>query len=132
MDLKILEIASDTENNKNIKNYTHAAKSKNPLCGDEIQIKLVIEDEKIVDFGYQGKSCVYCQATASLLSKKLINSKKNKINELCDYAKFFFSTNQESIEKKCAFLSKLFNKKNISRKECILLPFNALKKSISK
>ena len=132
MDLKILEIASDTENNKNVKNYTHAAKSKNPLCGDEIQIKLVIEDEKIVDFGYQGKSCVYCQATASLLSKKLINSKKNKINELCDYAKSFFSKKQESIEKKWSFLGKLFDKKNISRKECILLPFNALKKSISK
>ena len=132
MDLKILEIASDTENNKNVKNYTHAAKSKNPLCGDEIQIKLVIEDEKIVDFGYQGKSCVYCQATASLLSKKLINSKKNKINELCDYAKSFFSKKQEDIEKKWSFLGKLFDKKNISRKECILLPFNALKKSISK
>ena len=132
MDLKILEIASDTENNKNVKNYTHAAKSKNPLCGDEIQIKLVIEDEKIVDFGYQGKSCVYCQATASLLSKKLINSKKNKINELCDYAKSFFSKKQESIEKKWSFLGKLFDKKNISRKECILLPFKALKKSISK
>ena len=132
MDLKILEIASDTENNKNVKNYTHAAKSKNPLCGDEIQIKLVIEDEKIVDFGYQGKSCVYCQATASLLSKKLINSKKNKINELCDYAKSFFNKKPESIEKKWSFLSKLFDKRNISRKECILLPFNALKKSISK
>ena len=132
MDLKILEIASDTENNKNVKNYTHAAKSKNPLCGDEIQIKLVIEDEKIVDFGYQGKSCVYCQATASLLSKKLINSKKNKINELCDYAKSFFSKKQESIEKKWSFLGKLFDKKNISRKECILLPFTTLKKSISK
>ena len=132
MDLKILEIASDTKNNKNIKNYTHSAKLKNPLCGDEIQIKLVIEDEKLVDFGYQGKSCVYCQATASLLSKKLINSKKNKINELCDYAKSFFNKKQESIEKKWSFLGKLFDKKNISRKECILLPFNALKKSISK
>ena len=131
MDLKILEIASDTENNKNIKNYTHAAKSTNPLCGDEIQIKLVIEDEKLVDFGYQGKSCVYCQATASLLSKKLINSKKNKINELCDYAKSFFSKKQENIEKKWSFLSKLFDQKNLSRKECILLPFNALKKIIS-
>ena len=131
MDLKILEIASDTENNKNIKNYTHAAKSKNSLCGDEIQIKLVIKDEKLVDFGYQGKSCVYCQATASLLSKKLINSKKNKINELCDYAKSFFSKKQESIEKKWSFLGKLFHKKNMSRKECILLPFNALKKSIT-
>ena len=132
MDLKILEIASDTENNKNIKNYTHAAKSKNPLCGDEIQIKLVIKNEKLVDFGYQGKSCVYCQATASLLSKKLINSKKNKINELCDYAKSFFSKKHESVEKKWSFLGKLFDKRNISRKECILLPFNALKKSISK
>ena len=132
MDLKILEIASDTKNNKNIKNYTHAAKSKNPLCGDEIQIKLVIKDEKLVDFGYQGKSCVYCQATASLLSKKLINSKKNKINELCDYAKSFFNKKQENTKKKWSFLGKLFDKKNISRKECILLPFNALKKSISK
>ena len=132
MDLKILEIASDIENNKNIKNYTHTAKSKNPICGDEIQIKLVIENEKLVDFGYQGKSCVYCQATASLLSKNLINSKKNKINELCDYAKSFFNKKQENIKKKWCFLGKLFDKKNISRKECILLPFNALKKSISK
>ncbi len=131
MDLKILEIASDTENNKNIKNYTHTAKSKNPLCGDEIQIKLIIKNEKLVDFGYQGKSCVYCQATASLLSKNLINSKKNKIDELCDYAKFFFNKKPESIEKKWSFLSKLFDKKNISRKECILLPFNALKKIIA-
>ena len=132
MDLKILEIASDIKNNKNIKNYTHTAKSKNPICGDEIQIKLVIENEKLVDFGYQGKSCVYCQATASLLSKNLINSKKNKINELCDYAKFFFNKKQKTIEKKWFFLSKLFDKKNVSRKECILLPFNVLKKSISK
>ena len=131
MDLKILEIASDTENNKNIKKYTHAAKSRNPLCGDEIQIKLVIKNEKLVDFGYQGKSCVYCQATASLLSKNLINSKKNKIKELCDYAKSFFNKEQESIEKKWSFLGKLFDKKNISRKECILLPFNALKKIVS-
>ncbi len=131
MDLKILEIASDTENNKNIKNYTHVAKSKNPLCGDEIQIKLVIKNEKLVDFGYQGKSCVYCHATASLLSKNLINSKKSKINELCDFAYSFFNKKQKNIEKKWSFLSKLFDQKNISRKECILLPFNALRKIIS-
>jgi nitrogen fixation NifU-like protein len=131
MDFKILEIASDTENNRNIQNYTHTAKSKNPLCGDEIEIKLVMKNEKLVDFGYQGKSCVYCQATASLLSKNLINSKKNKIKELCDYAKSFFNKEQESIEKKWSFLSKLFDQKNLSRKECILLPFNALKKIIS-
>ena len=131
MDLKILEIASDTKNNKNIKDYTHIAKSKNPLCGDEIKIKLVIKDEKLIDFGYQGKSCVYCQATASILSKNLIKYKKSKINELCDFAKSFFDKKNNNIEKKWFFLSKLFNQKNISRKECILLPFKALKKIVS-
>ena len=131
MDLRILEMASDTKNNKNIKNYTHFAKSKNPLCGDEIQIKLVIKDEKLIDFGYQGKSCIYCQATASLLSKNLINSKKNKINELCDFAKSYFNKKNENIEKKWSFLSKLFNHNNLSRKECILLPFKTLKKIVS-
>ena len=131
MDLRILEIASDTKNNKNIKNYTHFAKSKNSLCGDEIQIKLVIKEEKLIDFGYQGKSCIYCQATASLLSKNLINSKKNKINELCDFAKSYFNKKNENIEKKWSFLSKLFNQNNVSRKECILLPFKTLKKIVS-
>ena len=104
---------------------------KNPLCGDEIQIKLVIKNEKLVDFGYQGKSCVYCQATASLLSKNLINSEKSKINELCDFAQSFFNKKKQNIEKKWSFLNKLFDQENLSRKECILLPFNALKKIVS-
>ena len=58
MNLDILKIASDTNNNKSIKNYTHHSKLKNSMCGDEMQIDLVIKKNKIIDFGYQGKSCV--------------------------------------------------------------------------
>ena len=99
MDLEILNIASDTENNKDIKNHTHFSKLKNSLCGDVMLIKLIIRDEKIVDFGYQGKSCVYCQASASLLSKISINSKKKQINELCDDVKSYFEGNLRLIDK---------------------------------
>ena len=73
MDLKILQIASNTENNKIVKNYTHNAKFKNPICGDEMEINLNIKEEKILDFGYQCKSCVYCQASVSLLSRNATN-----------------------------------------------------------
>tara|TARA_B100001029_G_scaffold95390_1_gene78356 strand:+ start:212 stop:610 length:399 start_codon:yes stop_codon:yes gene_type:complete len=128
MDLEILNIASDTDNNKNIKNHTHYSKLKNPLCGDEIQIKLVIKDDKIIDFGYQGNSCVYCQASASLLSKISLNNKKNKLNKLCDDVKSYFDGNLKIIDIKWKSLKKLFKKENFSRKECILLPFNALKR----
>ena len=130
MDLEILNIASDTDNNKNIKNHTHHSKLKNSLCGDEIEIKLVIKDDKIIDFGYQGKSCVYCQASASLLSKISINTKKNKLNELCDDVKLYFDGNLKIIEDKWMSLKKLFKKENLSRKECILLPFKTLKRIV--
>ena len=128
MDLEILNIASDTDNNKNIKNHTHYSKLKNPLCGDEIQIKLVIKDDKIIDFGYQGNSCVYCQASASLLSKISLNNKKNKLNKLCDDVKSYFDGNLKIIDIKWKSLEKLFKKENFSRKECILLPFKTLKR----
>ena len=131
MDLEILNIASDTDNNRDIKNHTHFSKLKNSLCGDEMLIKLIIKNEKIVDFGYQGKSCVYCQASASLLSKISINNKKKKLNELCDDAKSYFDGNLRIIDEKWLILRKLFKKKNISRKECLLLPFKTLKKIVS-
>ena len=131
MNLEILKIASNTKNFKDIKKYTHHSKSKNPLCGDEIHIKLVISGQKIIDFGYQGKSCIYCQATASILSNKLVNYKTFKINELCDYAKTYFTENQRNLSKEWKFLNKLLNQKNVSRQECILLPFNALKKIVT-
>ena len=132
MDLEIINIASNTDNNRNIKDHTHYSKLKNSLCGDELQIELIIKNNKIVDFGYHGKSCIFCQASASLLSRISINNQKDKINNLCDEAKFYFDENIEIEEKKWALLKKLFRKKNLARKECILLPFNALKKIVSK
>ena len=130
MDLEIIKIAEDTKNNKDINNHTHFSKLKNHLCGDEIQIKLIIKKDTIVEFGYEGKSCVYCLAAASLLSKVSINKKVMKINELCDDSKSFFEGNSKIIDK-WKIMKKLFKEKHQSRKECILLPFKAVKKIIS-
>ena len=131
MDLDILRIASEDNNNKYIQNHTHHSKLKNPLCGDEMQINLIIDEERIIDFGYQGKCCVYCQASASLLSKISINKKKSKINELCDDAKSFFDGNSDIIKKKWKLMQTLFKPKNKARKECILLPFKTVQKIVS-
>ena len=130
MDLEILKIASDNESNRHIQDYTHNSKLKNPICGDEILIDLIIKKDRIIEFGYQGKSCIYCQASANLLSKITINKQKSKINELCEDAKSFFDGNIK-IMRKWKIMNKLFKEKNQSRKECILLPFKAVKKIIS-
>ena len=131
MDLEVLNIAANTKNNRNIDNRTHVSKLKNSMCGDEMQIELILKNEKILDFGYQGKSCVYCQASASLLSKISINNQKEKINKLCDKAELYFDDDVKISDKKWISLKKLIRKKNINKKDCILLPFKILKKIVS-
>ncbi len=96
-----------------------------------MQIKVIIKKDKIVDFGYQGKCCVYCQASASLLSKISINKNKLKVDEICNDARSYFEGDFEIINRKWKNLGKLFKKKNLSRKESILLPFKTLKKIVS-
>ena len=128
MDLEVLSIAANTDNNRNIENRTHVSKLKNLVCGDEMQIELILKNEKILDFGYQGKSCVYCQASASLLSKISINNQKKKLNDLCDKAELYFDDNVKITEKEWVSLKKLIKKENVNKKDCILLPFKTLKK----
>ena len=131
MNLEIIDIAADTKNNKDIKNHTHFIKLKNSVCGDEIKLKLIINGDKITNIGYQTESCIYCQASASLLSKISMNSKRVKITKLCDEAKSFFNKDEKNLNKNLKLFSKLFVKENLSRKDCILLPFKAMKKIVS-
>ena len=131
MDLRILEIAANTENNKVINGFTHKSKNKNPLCGDEMEISLIVKNDKIEDMGYQCKSCVYCQASVSLLSRKIKNKKIDEIKEfLIDCEKLFENTSLK-IQKKWKDFLEILNKKNIARKECLLLPIRTVLKALN-
>ena len=134
MDLKILEIASDTKNHKVVKNHTHQSKNKNPLCGDEMEISLKVKDNIVQDIGYQCKSCVYCQASVSLLSKWVMQAPIEKISDFVSNAEFFFDENFEQLKKinikDLKVFKKIMNPENISRKECLLLPFKTLSKAL--
>jgi nitrogen fixation NifU-like protein len=135
MDLKILEIASNTKNHKVIKNHTHQSKNKNPLCGDEMEISLIVKNNIIEDMGYQCKSCIYCQASVSLLSRWVIQLPIEKISNFVSIAEFFFDESSDQSEKNnikdLKDFKKIMNPENISRKECLLLPFKTLSKALN-
>ena len=130
MDLKILEIASNTENNKVIDNFTHRSKNKNPICGDEMEISLIVKNDKVVDMGYQCKSCVYCQASVSLLSQKIKNKKLDEIKNFINSCESVFENTKIVLEKNWKEFLELLNKKNVSRKECLLLPLRTVLKAL--
>ena len=131
MDLKILEIASNTENNKILDKHTHKSKNKNPLCGDEMEISLIVKNNKVLDMGYQCKSCVYCQASVSLLSQNIKDKNLDEIKDFIATCENIFENTKINLEKKWLSFKELFNKKNISRKECLLLPIRTVDKALN-
>ena len=130
MDLRILEIASNIENNKVLAKHTHKSKNKNPICGDEMEISLIVKNNKIVDMGYQCKSCVYCQASVSLLSQNIKNKDLEEVKNLINTCENIFENTKMILEKKWINFRELFDKKNISRKECLLLPMRTVLKAL--
>ena len=130
MDLRILEIASHTENNKIIEDFTHKSKHKNPLCGDEMEISLIVKNDVIKDMGYQCKSCVYCQASVSLLSRKIKNQKIEEITSFIANSEKLFDDVKINIEKHWKDFMEILDKKNLARKECLLLPFKTILKAL--
>ena len=130
MDLRILEIASHTENNKVLENFTHKSKHKNPLCGDEMEISLIVKDNVVKDMGYQCKSCVYCQASVSLLSRKIKDKKIEEIKSFILSGEKLFTDVKTVLEKHCKDFKEILDKKNIARKYCLLLPLRAVLKAL--
>ena len=85
LDKELIEIAANTENFGLIDKYTHFSKLKNPICGDEMKIYLIVEKDKIAKFKYQGQSCIFCQASVSLLSRKTTSKSVEKVKNFYFY-----------------------------------------------
>ena len=127
MELNILKIASDTSHNKTLNNFTHSAYKKNPMCGDYIIFKIYMKKQIIEDISYETKSCIYCQASASLISKHFLKKKLVYVVKVIKLTNQYYKNHDIEIS---GVMKKIFNKKNLKRKECIYLPIKALSRAL--
>jgi len=132
IDKEIIKIASNTENHGVLNNHTHSSKLKNAICGDEMKIYLIVENDIIKGFKYECESCIYCQASVSLLSRKAKNKTVEKIKVFAEQAKNCFTNVKNSFDKEWKEFDNIMTKNNISRKECLLLPINTTLDALSK
>ena len=130
IDKEIIKIASNTENHGALDNHTHFSKLKNAICGDEMKIYLIVKNNKVVNFKYECESCIFCQASVSLLSRSAKNQSIDKIKDFAKQAKNSFD-NKVSFNKDWKDFNKIMTNNNIARKECLLLPINAAVDALS-
>ncbi len=126
----IIKLALNTSNVGLENKYSHKVSLKNTLCGDKITLEIMAKGNRINSMKYETESCVYCEASASLLSQKIkyLNVKDLK----SDFAKLKKISKQKKIKipRKYSDFGKLLNSDNLNRFKCIFLPFDALIKAL--
>ena len=130
MDLKVFKLAANTKNHKLLKDYDYVLRQKNTFCGDEIIISIKAKSKKVYKIGYNCKSCIYTQASASLLSEFLKNKSFKEIDDIILELNKFCKKQTSKLPKKLSVLNKIINEKNLARKDCLLLPFITVKKML--
>ena len=79
----------------------------NPLCGDEIDIHLKVEQGKIKDIKFEGRGCAISQASASMLTEMVMDKPLTAVKDLVkdDILENIGLMNLGPARIKCALLS---------------------------
>ena len=128
---QIIKFAANTSNVGLTNKYNFKSIKKNSICGDLIKIELISKNSKINSMKYEAEACILCEASASILSRKIKNLPIKIIKEelyklknisLDDYNLIFPNKFKE--------FKYLINKDNLNRLNCIFLPIEAVLKAL--
>jgi nitrogen fixation NifU-like protein len=61
---------------------THRAQGYNPLCGDQLELELTLEDGRVRDVRFTGKGCAISTASASLLTEAVRGMSQGEAHRL--------------------------------------------------
>lgn len=80
----ILDLYKNPLNKKVLLQYDVMQKEFNPSCGDEIEIQIKFDSEKIIDIGHRGVGCAISQAAVSLLTEEVKGKTKEEVKNLTE------------------------------------------------
>ena len=128
---KILNLASENKKSTAIEDFNRSFEVKNPMCGDEVKVRLKLIDKQITDISAIVRGCALCEASAGLVVKLF---KKNDIpnKQLTeDFENWLNNIDQPipaTLPKEMDIFRPIKEIKN--RHKCITMPFEATVKSV--
>jgi len=78
----ILDHYRNPRNKGKLENADVTVHDSNPLCGDEIDIHIKVDEGVISDVKFEGKGCAISQASASMLTELVMGKNLNIVKDL--------------------------------------------------
>jgi len=126
----ILDHIQNPRNKKETDDTYLKAYLKNPSCGDDVFVHVLIDNNIVKDIGYDVNGCSICKASTSIMSELLIGKTKEEANYIIDNINNMLTSKKYDssilMEANC-----FEGVKNLPpRIKCVLLPYKAYKRAI--
>ena len=122
----ILDHSKSPRNFRKMDGANRKAEGKNPLCGDQVTMYLLMDDDVVKDISFQGSGCAISKASASLLTDSLKGRSKDEVKELFTKVHDMVTTgkvNGDEVGKLAVFAGV---HKFPARVKCAILPWHAV------
>jgi len=67
----ILDHSKSPRNFRKLEGANRVAEGHNPLCGDQIKVYVLLEDDVVRDISFEGSGCAISKASASMMTASL-------------------------------------------------------------
>ena len=128
---KILKLAAENKKSFAIDHYNCSFNMKNPMCGDEVQVRVDLINEKINNISAIVRGCALCEASAGLVVQ-LFKNNSVPHNDFMKEFLFWLNNNGQEINSSLPKELEIFLpiKEISNRHTCITMPFEATIKSL--
>ena len=128
---KILKLAAENKKSFAIDHYNCSFNMKNPMCGDEVQVRVDLINKKINNISAIVRGCALCEASAGLVVQ-LFKNNSVPHNDFMKQFLFWLNNNGQEINSSLPKELEIFLpiKEISNRHTCITMPFEATIKSL--
>lgn len=126
----IMEHYRSPRNKGTLDGATVSVELNNPLCGDEITLQLLVEDDSVRDVRFDGRGCSISQASASMMTQAIKGKPVAEVEDLIARIQRMLKGDAQAAQG----LGELEALQGVSkfpvRIKCALLPWEALDKGV--
>ena len=109
---------------------TSSATVDNPLCGDRVTLDLTVRDGRIVEIGHHVRGCLLCEAAAATIAEHGRGADRAALDAMSAAARALMAEGTLDPHWQCLEIFRPVHSAK-SRRDCVLLPFEALKRAAS-
>ena len=139
-DLQELYQSIILDHNRRPKNYgalagaNHRAAGRNPDCGDEVSVELLVSDDRIEDVRFTSAGCAVSRASASIMTQNVKGKSREDVDKLFEQFHALVTGKVKPTEQEARALGELAAFAGVARfpirVKCASMPWHVLQAAL--